>query len=101
MSAKPAGSPLEPLTPHEARHCAVSYFIAAGCNAKQISVYIGHGDVRQTWNRYGHLMPGDEVTAAAQLDAFLEASARRLAAGGTGDRHDGCEDAMFGNGQPG
>jgi hypothetical protein len=35
-------------------------------------VYIGHGDVRQTWNRYGHLMPGDEVTAAAQLDALLE-----------------------------
>jgi len=62
---------LEPLTPHEARHCAVSYMIAAGMNPKQISVYIGHGDVRQTWNRYGHLMPGDERTAAAQLDAFL------------------------------
>jgi hypothetical protein len=45
--------------------------IAAGMNPKQISVYIGHGDVRQTWNRYGHLMPGDERTAAAQLDAFL------------------------------
>jgi hypothetical protein len=28
---------LEPLTPHEARHCAVSYFIAAGMNPKQIS----------------------------------------------------------------
>jgi integrase len=66
---------LEPLTPHEARHCAASYFIAAGYNAKQISVYIGHGDVRQTWNRYGHLMPGDEVTAAAQLDAFFDRAA--------------------------
>jgi integrase len=62
---------LDPLTPHEARHCAVSYMIAAGMNPKQISVYIGHGDVRQTWNRYGHLMPGDEHTAVAQLDAFL------------------------------
>jgi integrase len=65
---------LEPLTPHEARHCAVSYMIAAGMNPKQISVYIGHGDVRQTWNRYGHLMPGDERTAAAQLDAFLSSA---------------------------
>jgi integrase len=65
---------LEPLTPHEARHCAVSYMIAAGLNPKQISTYIGHGDVRQTWNRYGHLMPGDEVSAAAQLDAFLARS---------------------------
>jgi hypothetical protein len=45
--------------------------IAAGLNPKQISTYIGHGDVRQTWNRYGHLMPGDEHTAAAQLEAFL------------------------------
>jgi integrase len=63
---------LERLTPHEARHCAVSYFIAAGMNAKQISVYVGHDDVRQTWNRYGHLMPGDEREAAQKLDAFLD-----------------------------
>jgi integrase len=65
------------LTPHEARHCAVSYFIACGMNPKQISVYVGHGDVRQTWNRYGHLMPGDEEHAAAKLDAFLDAPARQ------------------------
>jgi integrase len=28
---------LEPITPHEARHCAISYFIAAGLDWKQIS----------------------------------------------------------------
>ncbi len=66
---------LRPLTPHEARHCAASYLIAAGLNAKQLSVYIGHSDIRTTYNRYGHLMPGDEAEAAAQLDAYLEASA--------------------------
>jgi integrase len=38
---------LEPLTPHEARHCAASYLIAAGLNAKQLSVYIGHSDIRR------------------------------------------------------
>ena len=27
---------LEPITPHEARHCAISYFIAAGLDWKQI-----------------------------------------------------------------
>jgi hypothetical protein len=32
----------------------------------------GHGDVRQTWNRYGHLLPGGEEEAAARLDAFLQ-----------------------------
>ena len=51
---------LEPITPHEARHCAISYFIAAGLDWKQISTWAGHGDVRQTWNRYGHLVPGGE-----------------------------------------
>ena len=62
---------LEPLTPHEARHCAISYFIAAGLDWKQISTWAGHGDVRQTWNRYGHLVPGGEDTARERLDAFL------------------------------
>jgi integrase len=76
-----------PLTPHEARHCAASYLIAAGLNAKELSVYIGHSDVRTTFNRYGHsdvrttfnrhghLMPGGERAAVAKLDAFLEGQA--------------------------
>ena len=63
---------LEPLTPHEARHCAASYLIAAGLNPKQLSVYIGHSDIRTTYNRYGHLMPGGEAEAAAQLGRFLD-----------------------------
>jgi hypothetical protein len=32
----------------------------------------GHGDVRQTWNRYGHLLPGGEEEAASRLDVFLQ-----------------------------
>ncbi len=35
-------------------------------------MYIGHSDIRTTYNRYGHLMPGGEREAAAKLDAFLE-----------------------------
>jgi len=62
---------LELLTPHEARHCAISYFIAAGLDWKQISTWAGHGDVRQTWNRYGHDVPGGEDIARERLDAFL------------------------------
>lgn len=64
---------LEPVGLHEARHCAASYLIAAGLNPKQLSVYIGHSDVRTTYNRYGHLMPGDEAEASRRLDAFLAA----------------------------
>ena len=64
---------LEPITPHEARHCAISYFIAAGLDWKQISTWAGHGDVRRTWNRYGHLVPGGEEQARERLDAYLNA----------------------------
>jgi integrase len=69
---------LEPITPHEARHCAISYFIAAGLDWKQISTWAGHGDARQTWNRYGHLVPGGGREAAKRLSAYLDPA--RLAA---------------------
>jgi integrase len=69
---------LDPLTPHEARHCAISYFIAAGLDWKQISTWAGHGDVRQTWNRYGHLVPGGEQAAAERLDAYLNPPTKGL-----------------------
>lgn len=45
--------------------------IAAGLDWKQISTWAGHGDVRQTWNRYGHLVPGGEQEAAERLNAYL------------------------------
>jgi len=67
---------LAPLSPHEARHSAASYLIAAGLNAKQLSVYIGHSDIRTTYNRYGHLMPGDEAEATRQLDAYFDDGVR-------------------------
>jgi hypothetical protein len=63
---------LDPITPHEARHCAISYFIAAGLDWKQISTWAGHGDVRQTWNRYGHLNPRRRRGCRRRLDAYLE-----------------------------
>ena len=62
---------LEPLSPHAARHTCASYLIAAGLNPKQVQTYIGHSDVRTTFNVYGHLLPGDEATAAAAMDALL------------------------------
>ncbi len=46
--------------------------IAAGVNEKALSTYMGHSSVTITLDRYGHLMPGNEVEAAALLDAYLE-----------------------------
>jgi integrase len=62
---------LTPLKLHEGRHCAASYLIAA-LNPRQLNIYIGHSDIRTTYNRYGHLMPGDEAQAVKQLDRYFE-----------------------------
>ena len=47
--------------------------IAAGVNAKALSVFIGHAKIGITLDRYGHLMPGSEEEAAGLLDAYLDA----------------------------
>ena len=62
---------LEPITLHECRHTFASLMIAAGVNAKALSVYMGHASVTITMDRYGHLFPGNEDEAAGLLDAFL------------------------------
>jgi integrase len=65
---------LKPITLHNGRHSAASYLIKAGLDLKQLTVYMGHSDVRTTINRYVKLMPGDEARAVAQLDKFLARS---------------------------
>ncbi|MDQ3893096.1 MAG: tyrosine-type recombinase/integrase [Actinomycetota bacterium] len=64
--------PLKPLGLHEARHTFASLMIDAGVNAKALTTYLGHSSVEITFDRYGHLMPGNENEAAALLDAYLE-----------------------------
>ena len=63
---------LEGITLHEARHTYASLMIAAGVNAKSLQTYMGHSSVTVTYDRYGHLMPGNEDEAAALLDAYLD-----------------------------
>jgi integrase len=61
------------ITMHECRHTFASLMIAAGVNAKALSVYMGHANIGITLDRYGHLMPGNEDEAAGLLDAYLDA----------------------------
>jgi integrase len=63
---------LQPIMLHEARHTFASLMIAAGVNAKALSTYMGHASVTITFDRYGHLMPGNETEAAGLLDGYLE-----------------------------
>jgi len=67
-------SELEPIALHECRHTFASLMIAAGVNAKALSVYLGHASVMITLDRYGHLMPGSEEEAAGLLDLYLSRS---------------------------
>jgi integrase len=63
---------LDRITMHEARHTFASLMIAAGVNAKMLSTYMGHASVTITFDRYGHLMPGNEAEAARLLDEYLD-----------------------------
>jgi integrase len=59
------------LTLHGCRHAYASFGIAAGLNAKTLSIYMGHATIAITLNLYGHLMPGAEDEATELLDAFF------------------------------
>ena len=43
--------------------------IAAGVNAKALSSYTGHASVSITFDRYGHLMPGNEAEGRSSSTA--------------------------------
>jgi integrase len=62
---------LERLTLRDCRHTYASLSIAAGVNAKALSTYVGHSSIQITFDRYGHLMPGNEAEAASLLDTYL------------------------------
>lgn len=66
-----AAASLAPITLHECRHTFASLCIAAGVNAKAMSAYLGHASIAITFDRYGHLMPGNEDQAVGLLDALL------------------------------
>lgn len=65
------------VTPHEARHCAASYFAQAGLSIKEAQEALGHADPRTTMGIYQHALPGWQEAAAAKLDAYLGATVAR------------------------
>lgn len=71
--ADPEAKTLTPIGLHECRHTCASLLIAAGANAKGLSVVMGHTSITITFDRYGHLMPGGEGEVGRLLDVFLAA----------------------------
>ena len=66
---------LTPIAIHECRHTAASLMIAAGANAKALSVVMGHQSIQITFDRYGHLMPGGESEVGRLLGEYIEGDA--------------------------
>lgn len=50
---------LAPLTPHDLRHTAASFFIAEGANPWMLAEILGHRDTRMIDRVYGHLFEKD------------------------------------------
>jgi len=53
---------------HTLRHTAATIWIKAGVEIFTVSPRLGHSDAAFTMNRYGHLVPGMQGTAAQALD---------------------------------
>ena len=61
---------LDGLRLHDLRHTAVTLWIAAGANPKEIAVRAGHSSVVTVLDRYGHLYPEAEDRLSDALDAM-------------------------------
>lgn len=64
---------LSPLRIHDLRHTAISLWIAANANPKQIAVRAGHTSVSVVVDRYGHLFPhqDDQLVSALESGVLL------------------------------
>jgi hypothetical protein len=84
------GDALQPLTPHEARHCGAGCMIAAGMDWKKITEFIGHSDVRTTYNRYGKVVPEDLATRCGPARGVLRPGPGEASTSPSGPERDWC-----------
>jgi integrase len=62
------------LTPHDLRHAAASFAIAAGASVKGVQGMLGHQSATQTLDRYAALWPDELDAVAARIDAARQAA---------------------------
>jgi integrase len=62
---------LDLLTMHEARHTFASLLIDAGTNPKAVQEFMGHANITETFDTYGHLFPGSRDEVRQRMDAYL------------------------------
>ncbi len=62
---------------HDLRHAMTSFGIAGGVAPKVLAERLGHSTVRMTEDRYAHVLPGLQRTAADAIDGLLRKPASR------------------------
>jgi len=65
---------LEGLRIHDMRHTAVSLWIAAGADPRQVATWAGHSSVSTVLDRYGHLYAHREKAVMGALDELHSAA---------------------------
>lgn len=61
---------LDGVRVHDLRHTAVSLWISAGANPKEVARRAGHTSVRTVFDVYGHLLPDADDALVDALDAL-------------------------------
>jgi integrase len=66
---------LPDLRSHDLRHTSATLLLAQGVHPKIVQERLGHADISMTLNRYSHVTPDMQRSAADTLDkAFQEVS---------------------------
>jgi integrase len=60
---------------HDLRHSAASLLIAAGIDLVEVSMLLGHSELRVTADLYSHLQKQTAAKAATRMDALLKSGA--------------------------
>jgi integrase len=66
-AAKRAGIPVG-FRPHSLRHAFASALLSRGVPITDVARWMGHRDIRETYNTYSHFMPEAEDRGVAILD---------------------------------
>lgn len=69
-----------PVRFHDLRHGHATHLLRLGINPKVVSERLGHSTIVLTLDTYGHVLPGMQEDAAAQLQVAMTKAAREVAA---------------------
>jgi integrase len=67
-----AASGLARIRLHDLRHTHTTHLLAAGVNVRIVSERLGHASVAFTLDVYGHVLPGQQASAAAAVAGLVD-----------------------------